>query len=288
MSDKTSKNIVLMLTRFVLILLITVSSIAVIGFSSNATRYRDLWCEEHSLSSNVKNNSKKILGKVTFGLYKGGKEVNQKLVSLVNEEKLNLAEAQKWSLFVATLILLLLLLELILMWHSKLAITSLISDMLVIAMIILLAGLFCPVITLDASSTTLGVEIIHKHQTKTIVDTVQKLFYSGNFTIGSLIFLFSVLVPIFKVIFSFAALGQSGDTQKNTVNILMLIGKWSMVDVFVIANLLAVFTMNSLDDMTNASIGMGTYFFSGYVILSLFAGIALSIHQSKLMENQHI
>jgi uncharacterized paraquat-inducible protein A len=55
---------------------------------------------------------------------------------------------------------------------------------------------------------------------------------------------------------------------------LSLIGKWSMTDVFVASMTLVVFAFNT-NAASDASAGVGLYYFAGYCLTSLLASVLL-------------
>lgn len=116
--------------------------------------------------------------------------------------------------------------------------------------------------------------VVFKFESKGIAQTIMKLFSSGNAFLGSLIFLFSIAVPLAKVGLTLFATYTRGPSQKKALKIIKAVGKWSMADVFVIAVLLAFFAMGG-DEFTDAWVGPGVYFFAAYCILSMWAGVWL-------------
>jgi len=67
----------------------------------------------------------------------------------------------------------------------------------------------------------------------------------------------------------------------HVVKFFKMIGKWSMVDVFVVAVFLVYLTSNNAD-VTKAEIEVGLYFFLAYVIVSMI----LSLSANRLLETQ--
>jgi uncharacterized paraquat-inducible protein A len=116
--------------------------------------------------------------------------------------------------------------------------------------------------------------VVFKFESKGIAQTIGKLFTSGNAVLGSLIFLFSIAVPLVKVGLTLFATYAHGPNHDKAMKIIKAVGKWSMADVFVIAVLLAFFAIGG-DEFTDAEVGPGVYFFSAYCILSMWAGVWL-------------
>jgi uncharacterized paraquat-inducible protein A len=61
-----------------------------------------------------------------------------------------------------------------------------------------------------------------------------------------------------------------------------MIGKWSMVDVFVVATFLVYLTANK-GDVSRAEVEVGLYFFLAYVIVSMLVSLSADrmLHQSR-------
>ncbi|MBX7145755.1 MAG: paraquat-inducible protein A [Alphaproteobacteria bacterium] len=102
-----------------------------------------------------------------------------------------------------------------------------------------------------------------------ILSTFIILIVHQHYIIGIIILLFSVIVPYSKIIL-LAGLyflphhGQSW--RKKLVHYLMIIGKWSMLDVMIVA-----FVMISLQGnfFISTQLNIGIYFFASSVILSM-------------------
>lgn len=118
-------------------------------------------------------------------------------------------------------------------------------------------------------------QVIFKFDSKGIGTTILKLFSSGNFVLGFLILLFSIVLPLVKVGLMLFASYTSGPVHERAVKVIKAVGKWSMADVFVIAVLLALFAIDG-DKMTDAKAGPGLFFFTAYCLLSMWASLWLA------------
>lgn len=114
-------------------------------------------------------------------------------------------------------------------------------------------------------------EITFKHESKSIASTIGTLMSSGNVMLATLIALFSVAMPLAKLGLMGYISFTTGRHASAARTIAKAIGKWSMVDVFVVALLLAYFALNQ-DENTTAHLGHGMYFFVGYCLVSMWAG----------------
>jgi paraquat-inducible protein A len=117
-------------------------------------------------------------------------------------------------------------------------------------------------------------QVIFKYESKGIAEAISRLFDSGNLVLGSLVLLFSIVIPLVKAALLLAASTSSRPWHDAAVRGIHAFGKWSMADVFVVAVLLAIFALGS-DATTDAHAGAGLYFFTGYCLLSITAAAAL-------------
>jgi len=112
----------------------------------------------------------------------------------------------------------------------------------------------------------------------TIIGGIILLWQEGSQPIAIVVFIASVIVPVIKFIILFflcycAAFGSalSAKTRVNLYRLTELIGRWSMVDIFVVAVLVALI---HLDHLLNVEPGNGTIAFAGVIILTMFAANA--------------
>jgi hypothetical protein len=150
------------------------------------------------------------------------------------------------------------------------------GHLLGVSAVFLLVGLLAPMLTIVAQQEValLG-RVVLQYESKSIVGTAERLASAGNLAIAGLLFLFSAVIPVFKLLLSFVALSGAGDgLRRAALHTIRFIGKWSMTDVFVVAILLAFFSTES-KSFTDASVGPGLYFFAGYGLLSLLGGQVL-------------
>ncbi len=208
---------------------------------------------------------------ISFGQYQGYSEWQQKLIAL--EKRANSASAAAtehtaafWVLALVTL----LVLHLVLNQEQQL-----IFALLLISTVALTVGLFAPIITISGHSElpVLG-EVVVLFQSKAIVTTIETVWRSGNYMVGSALFLFSVLIPLLKTLAMSLTLFPGTTFSKSVAKAIKRIGKWSMADVFVVALLLTYFTLDrdagqSDGIATVAELQVGLYFFLGYVLLSM-------------------
>ena len=119
-------------------------------------------------------------------------------------------------------------------------------------------------------------EIKAYSKTRSIAGTVKELFRSGNGFVGFLVMLFSVVIPITKILLMLlAACFRNSKNSAKALLISSVISKWSMADVLVIAIIVAFMAANAsnmggLLDM-DARFEPGFYFFLGYCTFSILS-----------------
>ena len=132
------------------------------------------------------------------------------------------------------------------------------------------------------------------YQCKSAVDLIGILFESKNYPVGICILLFTVLIPIIKLIISFIVitLNRGKDALKKWRYLIKFISKWSMADVFVAASFLVYFSFDSMKielDMGSTTL-IGMYFFLAYCILSIVSSfvVELAVNRSEGLELENM
>jgi|TARA_B100000446_G_C10486084_1_gene317824 paraquat-inducible protein A len=112
----------------------------------------------------------------------------------------------------------------------------------------------------------------------TLIGGVLTLWKSGSYPIAAIIFLASVVVPLAKAfVLSFLCIMVAKPANKHTkgytkiYQLTEFIGKWSMIDVFVVAILVALVQLGNLMSITP---GLGIVFFTVMVICQMMAAHA--------------
>lgn len=124
----------------------------------------------------------------------------------------------------------------------------------------LTVGLSQPVITLT--------ELVFKKNTYSIVGGVIELYNHKDYVLAAVIFIFSCVFPIVKLLSLLFLwfVSIDADERKTVVTWLGHLGKWSMLDVYVVALTILVAKSSSL---LKAKPEMGIYFFGVSVVLSI-------------------
>ncbi|MEJ2513967.1 MAG: paraquat-inducible protein A [Gammaproteobacteria bacterium] len=140
---------------------------------------------------------------------------------------------------------------------------------LVAAMICYLPANMLPVM----KTVTLG-----RTQTDTILSGVYYLFSHGQWPLALIVFVASVLVPLGKVILlAFLLASVHGRWTGRMVirtrvyRLVDFVGRWSMVDVYVVTVLAALVSLGNLATVTPQP---GIVFFGAVVVLTMFAAMS--------------
>ena len=114
--------------------------------------------------------------------------------------------------------------------------------------------------------------------TNTILGGVLVLWEHGSYPIAMVIFIASVMVPVGKIIalgwlcYSVQTQNQSSYQQKTQLyRVTELVGRWSMVDVFVVAVLVALIKLGNIMSIYP---GWGAIAFAGMVIVTVMAALS--------------
>lgn len=153
------------------------------------------------------------------------------------------------------------------------------------AMLTLILGLITPIlmVTIHKEIEYLG-DIVLSFESKGVIGSIQKLFESGDVIVAMVILLFSVIVPVSKILsLLFVAVFMENKFAHSIVKFFKLIGKWSMVDVFVVAVFLVYLTANK-GEISRAEVEVGLYFFLAYVIVSMLVSLSADKMLHKLKE----
>ena len=117
---------------------------------------------------------------------------------------------------------------------------------------------------------------IFQYESKSIVSALEKIYLQEQYGIATIILLFTVITPIIKTFIMLTiSLREKLHLSSKRIKFLSLIGKWSMLDVFVVAIVVTYFSMKS-SGQTDANLQIGVYYFSLYVILSMICTFILS------------
>ena len=249
-------------------------AIVIIANANDASRAYESVSAHESISAKTDRALREILETLSLGIYGGGTELAEQVSDAVDVAQYHEARATGtgWLLLgfsVAFLAVVIATEE-----HGRRKESpTIIRHLFGVSSIFLLVGLLAPILTVVAHEqiALLG-RVVLQYESKGIVTTTHKLFLVANYFLASLLLLFSVVLPVLKILLSIVALelGHSR-TRRASVLLIKIIGRWSMTDVFVVAVLLAFLTADTAQ-LTDATLGPGLYFFAGYGLLSIAAG----------------
>ena len=144
------------------------------------------------------------------------------------------------------------------------------------ALFALIFGVISPIlmVVIKKDVEYLG-EVVLAFESKGVLSSIMKLFEKEEYVAGAVILLFSVLLPFIKSLgLMLISLRQELPWAANIVKFFRLIGRWSMVDIFVVATFL-VYLAGGSSDVSRVSLGAGLYIFLCYVFLSAAASFSV-------------
>jgi len=203
-------------------------------------------------------------------------ENNRDLVTIKTHKNNAMVEAKRYTMYYMGVLLVVLLSYFFIPLREFTIVGSL------AAMISLFFGLLSPIlmVTIHKEVEYLG-DIVLSFESKGIAGSIVKLWEGGDVVVALVILLFSVIVPILKILsLLFVSLFKEYRFTHKVVKFFKLIGKWSMVDVFVVALFLVYLTANNAD-VSRAEVEVGLYFFLAYVIVSMLVSLSADkmLHQ---------
>jgi paraquat-inducible protein A len=143
------------------------------------------------------------------------------------------------------------------------------------AYISLAVGVFAPVVQMSKKLVVFKFSFELSKDTYSLIEAIIELFRNGNLVLSVIIFIFSILFPLSKII----ALNYiwnreiTPESRKTVLNIISAISKWSMLDVFVIASVIVIAKLSSVAD---AEARWGIYVFGIHVLISMLLSLKLT------------
>ena len=228
---------------------------------------------EEQASRQLENFAKSILG----DLFSADREVN--FTQIQEKRHHAMKEAQRYTRYFMYLLGALLLSSFFLSLREFTIFGAL------TAMLTLILGLITPIlmVTIHKEVEYIG-DIVLSFESKGVIGSIAKLFDGGDIIIALVILLFSVIVPVLKVLsLLFISVFIQSDFAHSIVKFFKMIGKWSMVDVFVVAVFLVYLTANK-GEVSRAEVEVGLYFFLAYVIVSML----VSLSADKMLSSKDV
>lgn len=222
---------------------------------------------DKDISAQAEYQAKMWAEKFSLGYYESDKRLLRE--GIIHAQKEHQLEAKRYTLY-AMGVLLVILISSFLIDLRLLTFFGALS-----ALVVLTFGLFTPLltVTIHKEFEYIG-DVVLSFESKSLLGSVMKLWKSGEITVALVILLFSILIPLFKTLsLMFVAVVMESKFAHGIVKFFKLIGKWSMLDVFVVATLLVYLTSNG-SDVSHAEVQVGLYFFLAYVIVSMLVSLS--------------
>ena len=223
---------------------------------------------------------KELASLFTLGLVKN--DTKEKIIALEKERQVYNKQAKAYAIYFALGAFVILLLYFMLSLQGFTIATS------IAALISLINGLIAPIllVVIHKEVEYLG-DVVLSFESKGIMGSVAKLYANDSLVVAGVILLFSVIVPAIKTLsLLFVAIFEHSSFAAKAVRFFKHLGKWSMIDVFVVAILLVYLTGGS-SDTSRAEVEIGLYFFLVYVILSMVASLSADkmLHENETSSN---
>lgn len=131
--------------------------------------------------------------------------------------------------------------------------------LIILSAVLLIIGLCKPVIT---------VQKLWDSNTQSILSSVINLWHDKDYGLSAIIFFFSIIFPIIKLLSLFVIwfVRLQEKTRENIIRLMELLGRWSMLDVFVCAVLIVTVKLGVL---ASARIEPGIYYFAASIFLAM-------------------
>ena len=249
-------------------------AVGVIKYSLETASLRDEAARRLNLSSSTELAWKSVLETLSFNLYRGAQNERLDLSAYYVEAERKNRRAENIALTflgVAAIYLTARWITLRRRLAGNMLKREIALDLVVLTGVAFVVGIVAPVMALSAHTElpVLGTVIL-KYESKSVVTALSSLMHSGNWFIALLIGLFSVMMPAAKTLVSLLCLQSRRPAWATKAShFIKAIGKWSMADVFVVAIFLAYFALGS-DKFSDATAGLGLYFFAAYCLFSQF------------------
>ncbi len=218
----------------------------------------------------IKQKFNSMLSTLTFGAVKS-KEKNAIDLNEITAKKIILKDKSIKDIeYLATIATIGLLLYFILDRYIYALMLSIVS------IITLIFGVITPIllIVIHKNVNYLG-DIVLSFESKTIIGTVEHLYNNSNYPVAIAILLFSIIVPLVKSLsMLFVLVWKRFHILNRVISFFKHLGKWSMLDVFIVSLLLVYLSVGSSQN-SYSEIENGLYIFLIYVIYSIITSIVV-------------
>lgn len=126
-------------------------------------------------------------------------------------------------------------------------------------------------------------EINAYQKTRSIWGTVNELANNKNYLVAVLVAFFSIVIPTLKLLMQLIYIFLPANNVKHMLGqLIQALSKWSMVDVFVIALIVAYLAGNADGQMgelinMHAELGTGFWYFTGYCLFAIAASSLIKV-----------
>ena len=210
---------------------------------------------------------KELAETFSLGLYENNKKNNLKKIRALSEE--HKKRSQEYTVYFMLLLLG------ILGSYFLLSLRAFTFFGAIASMVTLIFGLITPImmVTIHKDIEYLG-DVVLSFESKGVIGSIAKLLENSDVVVAMVILLFSVLIPTVKILsLFFVSIFMESKFAHGIVIFFKMIGKWSMVDVFVVATFLVYLTVDK-GDVSRAEVEVGLYFFLAYVIVSMLVSLS--------------
>ena len=135
----------------------------------------------------------------------------------------------------------------------------------IISLVFLGFGLVLNMLKIDITANFF-ISINLFNEKRSVLGTLQSLWETRHYFPFLLIFLFGIIVPVFKSWIIFLIL-LSKNLPPKWQRLLNIVSKWAMADVFAVSIFIAFLGAGAMQH-TTASLEPGFYYFTAYVLLS--------------------
>jgi len=149
----------------------------------------------------------------------------------------------------------------------------LINLLLILAAVVFAIGIWAPILTLK--------KLIFMSNTFSVISGISQLLDDRQYGLFVLIAGFTLLLPVVKMVVLFAALNgrHNLESRRRYVDWLSVLGKWSMLDVFVVAVLIASVKLGSI---AKIEVHYGLYVFAAAVLMMMVSTHLIHLRMKKL------
>ena len=258
-----------LLVNFTVYLFLTAAALFVCKHSQNSIDLNTQIAAAMDMEGRTDLAIAEILETISLSLYEGATDRVEKHKQVIEKAAAEKRKAQYFSLIFFFTAVTWLIIQFFLS-HKKADPNRFWRHILLVSILCLIVGLIAPMMQMTAYKElpVLG-EVVFKYEAKSIFSTVQSLALKGSFMIAGLITLFSIFTPLLKMsVVGMNLFNVAPSLHKKAHNLIHLLGKWSMADVFVVAIMISIFALDT-QDFTRAETEIGVYFFIVYCLLSL-------------------